>query len=137
MSRFVRWERSDRPINGKKQKILAALLSTSTKEAAARVAGVSVKTINRCLQDDEFLTAYKHEAAGIMDRATRQLQQNLTAAIDRLGAIVADDEEASANQITAARTLLDYGLKFTEFNDVLEQVKTEEKWKEEIDDGNR
>ena len=137
MSRFVRWERSDRPINGKKQKILAALLSTSTKEAAARVAGVSVKTINRCLQDDEFLTAYKHEAAGIMDRATRHLQQNLTAAIDRLGVIVADDEEASANQITAARTLLDYGLKFTEFNDVLEQIKTLEKWREEIDDGNR
>ena len=88
------------------------------------------------MQDDEFLTAYKHEAAGIMDRATRRLQQNLTAAIDRLGAIVEDDEEASANQITAARTLLDYGLKFTEFNDVLEQIKTLEKWRDETD-GNR
>lgn len=84
---------------------------------------MSVKTINRCLQDAEFSAAYKHAAAGIMDRATRQLQQNLTAAIDRLGAIVADDEETSANHITAARTLLDYGLKFTEFNDVLKELE--------------
>lgn len=82
-----------------------------------------MKTINRCLQDAEFSTAYKHAAAGIMDRATRQLQQNLTAAIDRLGAIVADDEETSANRITAARTLLDYGLRFTEFNDVLKELE--------------
>ena len=97
-------------------------MSTPTKEAAGKAAGVSVKTINRCLQDAEFLAAYKH-AAGIMDRATRQLQQNLTAAIDRLGAIVSDDEETSANHITAARTLLDYGLKFTEFNDVLKELE--------------
>ena len=66
---------------------------------------------------------HKHAAAGVMDRATRQLQQNLTAAIDRLGAIVADDEETSANHITAARTLLDYGLKFTEFNDILKELE--------------
>lgn len=98
-------------------------MSAPTKEAAGKAAGVSVKTINRCLRDAEFSAAYKHTAAGIMDRATRQLQQNLTAAIDRLGAIVANDEETSANQITAARTLLDYGLKFTEFNDVLKELE--------------
>ena len=98
-------------------------MSAPTKEAAGKIAGVSVKTINRCLQDAEFSAAYKHAAAGIMDRATRQLQQNLTAAIDRLGAIVADDEETRANHITAARTLLDYGLKFTEFNDVLKELE--------------
>ena len=84
---------------------------------------MSVKTINRCLQDAEFLAAYKHAAAGIMDRATRQLQQNLTAAIDRLAQIVADDEENSMAQISAAKTLLDYGLRFTEFNDILKMLE--------------
>ena len=59
-----------------------------------------------------------------MDGATRQLQQNLTAAIDRLGKIVTDDEENSMAQISAAKTLLDYGLRFTEFNDVLKEMET-------------
>ena len=75
------------------------------------------------MKDPEFSAAYKHAAACIMDGATRQLQQNLTAAIDRLGKIVADDEENSMAQISAAKTLLEYNLKFTEFNDVLKELE--------------
>lgn len=71
--------------------------------------------------DPEFRAAYKQAAAGIMDSATRQLQQNLTAAIDRLGKIVADNEESSITQVSAARTLLDYALRFSEFNDIIRQ----------------
>ena len=51
------------------------------------------------------------------------LYQNLTAAIDRLAQIVADDEENSMAQISAAKTLLDYGLRFTEFNDILKMLE--------------
>lgn len=61
-----------------------------------------------------------------MDSATRQLQQNLTAAIDRLGKIVEDDEESSITQVSAARTLLDYALRFTEFNDILKEMESTE-----------
>ena len=93
----------------RKEKALQALLVCRTRAEAAKAAGIGEST----------LRAY-------LDRATRQLQQNLTAAIDRLGAIVADDEETSANHITAARTLLDYGLKFTEFNDILRELESTE-----------
>ena len=109
----------------RKEKALQALLVCRTRAEAAKAAGIGESTLRAYLQDAEFSAAYKH-AAGIMDRATRQLQQNLTAAIDRLGAIVADDEETSANHITAARTLLDYGLKFTEFNDILRELESTE-----------
>ena len=109
----------------KKEKLLAALLTSRTKKEAAKAAGISERTMRTYFDDPEFRAAYK-QAAGIMDRATRQLQQNLTAAIDRLDAIVADDEETSANHITAARTLLDYGLKFTEFNDILRELESTE-----------
>ena len=43
--------------------------------------------------------------------------------IDRLAQIVADDEENSMAQISAAKTLLDYGLRFTEFNDILKMLE--------------
>ena len=60
-----------------------------------------------------------------------QLRQNLTAAIDRLGQIVTDDAEASPAQISAARTLLDFNLKFTELTDVLDRLTELEKWRDE------
>ena len=37
--------------------------------------------------------------------------------------IVSSNQEATANQITAARTLLEYSLKFCEFNDILKLLE--------------
>ncbi len=110
----------------KKEKLLAALLTSRTKKEAAKAAGISERTMRTYFDDPEFRAAYKQAAAGIMDSATRQLQQNLTAAIDRLGKIVEDDEESSITQVSAARTLLDYALRFTEFNDILKEMESTE-----------
>ena len=94
-----------------------------TRAEAAKLAGIGESTLREYLKDTEFSAAYKKAAAEVMDGATRQLQQNLTAAIDRLAQIVADDEENSMAQISAAKTLLDYGLRFTEFNDILKMLE--------------
>lgn len=59
----------------------------------------------------------------MVDSATRQLQQSLSSAVTRLQTIVSSSQEATANQITAARTLLEYSLKFTEFNDILKLLE--------------
>lgn len=83
------------------------------------------------MKDPEFSTAYKQAAAGLLSNATMQLRQNLTAAVDRLGKIVTDDAEASPAQISAARTLLDFNLKFTELTDVLDRLTELEKWRDE------
>lgn len=111
-------------ITPRKEKALQALLVCRTRAEAAKAAGVGESTLRSYMQDSEFSAAYKHAAAGIMDGATRQLQRNLTAAIDRLGQIVANDEENSMAHISAAKTLLEYGLKFTEFNDILKGLET-------------
>lgn len=103
----------------------ALLTSRTVKEAAAK-AGTTDNTIRRYMKDPEFVTVYKERVSEIMEAATRNLQQNFNAAIDRLGRIVADDEESGTNQIAAARALLDYGLKFTEFNDILSELETAE-----------
>ncbi len=87
------------------------------------MAGIGESTLREYMKDPEFSAAYKQAAAAMMDRATRLLQRNLTAAIDRLGKIVENDEETSMAHISAAKILLDYGLKFTEFNDVLKELE--------------
>ena len=111
------------PTTPRKEKALQALLVCRTRAEAAKAAGIGESTLREYMKDPEFSAAYKHAAACIMDGATRQLQQNLTAAIDRLAQIVADDEENSMAQISAAKTLLDYGLRFTEFNDILKMLE--------------
>lgn len=112
------------PTTPRKEKALQALLVSRTRAEAAKAAGIGESTLREYMKDPEFCAAYKSAAAGIMDGATRQLQQNLTSAIDRLAQIVADDEENSMAQISATKTLLDYGLRFTEFNDVLKEMET-------------
>lgn len=94
-----------------------------TRAEAAKAAGIGISTLREYLKDPEFVAAYKQSAAGVMDSATRQLQQNLTAAIERLGEIVSSNDENSMAQISAAKTLLEYGLRFTEFNDVLKELE--------------
>ena len=97
------------------------------------MAGIGESTLRTYLQDPEFSTAYKQASAELLNNATRQLRQNLTAAIDRLGQIVTDDTEASPAQISAARTLLDFNLKFTELTDVLDRLTELEQWRDETD----
>lgn len=126
-------ERGGFIIDAKKQLALAALLSSPTKEAAARKAGINGKTLRRYLQDEEFSTAYKQAAAEMVEDATRQLQQSLSSAVTRLRMIVSSNQEATANQITAARTLLEYSLKFCEFNDILKQLNELEQWRDKVD----
>lgn len=120
----------------KKEAALRALLTSRTKTEACRAAGISDNTLRAYMRDPEFTAAYKHAAAAVMDSATRQLQGTLTAAIDRLGKIVSDDEESSMVQVQAARSLLDYALRFTEFNDILKQLKELEQWREESNAAN-
>lgn len=105
---------------------MQALLSSRTVKEAAEKAGTTDRTIRRYMKDPEFIGVYKDRVSEVMAAATRNLQQHLAAAIDRLGRIVTDDEESGTNQIAAARTLLDYGLKFTEFNDILSELETAE-----------
>ncbi len=109
----------------RKEKALQALLVCPTRAEAAKAAGIGESTLRTYFQDPEFVAAYKQAAAGVMDAATRQLQQTLTASIERLGKIVRDDEQKPSDQITAARTLLEFGLRFTEFNDVLKELEDE------------
>ena len=116
-------------LNERKQKALSALLTAPTRTAAAKAAGIDPETMRRYLKDPEFLKAYRDAAADTMDCATRQLQGTLNAATDRLLAIVNDDNKPPMTQIAAARALLEFALKFTEFNDVLQQLSELEKWR--------
>lgn len=107
-----------------KEKALSALLTNKTKQDAARAAGITSRTLTTYLSDPEFQAAYAKAFQKLVTDATREAQATLSPAICVLRAIMEDEEESSSARIAAARTLLEYGLRLTEFNDILQELQT-------------
>ena len=109
-----------------KQRALQALLTQPTKKAAAEAAGIAPRTLRDYLADPEFQKEYKKAFGQLVTDATRQAQQSLSPAISALRDIVEDDNEHSSARIAAARSLLEYGLRLTEFSDILAELEAVE-----------
>ena len=89
-------------------KALAALLTCKSRTDAARVCGLSTKTLQGYEKLPEFADA--------LERGRREALAADT--VDALQAIVRDDAAADPARVAAARALLDYGLKFAELTDI-------------------
>lgn len=98
-------------------------MTQPTKKAAAQAAGIAERTLRDYLADPEFQQAYKRAFAELVTEATRQAQRALSPALSALRSIVEDETENSSTRIAAARSLLEYGLRLTEFNDILRDLE--------------
>ncbi len=110
----------------KQNKALQALLTQPNKKAAAEAAGITPRTMTSYLADPDFQKEYKKAFGQLVQDATRNAQQSLSPAISALRDIVEDDTETSSARIAAARSLLEYGLRLTEFSDILTELETVE-----------
>ncbi len=91
------------------EKALTALLASVTIEAAAKKAGMSARTVRRYLEEPEFRRAYLAARRAGLEQATGALQQ---AAHGAVAALVKNLScGAPSVEVTAARSILDYGLK--------------------------
>lgn len=109
-----------------KERALQALLTNNSQKEAAKAAGLTTRTLQIYLSDPEFQQEYKKAFGRLVSDATRQAQQALNPAIRTLKTIVEDESEPSGSRISAARTLLEYGLRLTEFTDILQELETVE-----------
>ena len=80
--------------------------------------------MSQYLSDPEFQTAYANAFRALVTEATREVQATLTPAIGILRTIMEDEKESSSARIAAARSLLEYGLRLTEFTDILQELQT-------------
>ena len=106
----------------KKEKALAALLVCPTKDAAAKSAGITGRTMSIYLKDPEFQSEYKRAFGVLVDNATRQAQRNLTPAVSTLQEIMQDQGQNGQIRVSAARSLLEYSLKLSERVDILDRL---------------
>ncbi len=107
----------------RQQKALAALLTSPSKAAAAKAAGIAPRTLRDYLADPAFQAAYRDAFGNMVEDATRQAQQAISPALSTLREIVEDKEEDAQARISAARAILSHGLKLTETVDILNRLQ--------------
>ena len=105
-----------------KEKALAALLTSDTQAEAAKKCGLSERTLRLYLDDPEFYTEYQQRRQQLVTDATKKLQTYMQSAVDTLYAIKNDAEVSPAVRASAARALLEYGLKYTDAADLAERI---------------
>lgn len=110
-------------MTSKQQKALVALLTQPTKEKAATAAGITSKTLRSYLDDPEFLAEYRKAFSELVEDATRKVQQTLDPAVAVLREVMENDSENGQVRVSAARSVLEYGLKMTEQTDILNRLQ--------------
>lgn len=106
-----------------KETVLAALLTSSTKQEAAKKAGLSDRQLRRYLEKADFHAEYQRRKSQMIEDATQQLQNSLTGAIQALSEIAEDTEAAHTARIQAARAILLYCVRYTETADILPRIE--------------
>jgi len=106
----------------KKEEAIAALLSQRSVEDAARVAGISTKTLLRWLQMPEFQTAYRQARRDAFGQATARLQQASGAAVATLLKIMVDVNAPHSTRVRTADCVLDRAGKAIEIEDIEARV---------------
>ena len=106
-----------------KEKALSALLTSETKAAAAKKAGISDRTLRSYLSDPDFSAEYQRRRRKLLSDATQQIQQTMKIAVSTLRSIIQRKSSKDSDRITAARLILEFGLKYTEITDILTRVE--------------
>jgi hypothetical protein len=108
-------------LSHKKEEAIAALVQRSIPEAA-KVVGISPKTLRRWLKVPEFQDAYREARSEPLIQTLARMQQNTGAACIVMLKIIADPKESSAIKLKAAAYILNYSLKGLEL-DKLESLE--------------
>lgn len=110
----------------RQRKAIQGLLLCSTKKEAAAFAGIGESTLRSYLADPEFQAELRKGFAAMVDDAAADLKRTLSPAVKALREIVSDEEQSASARISAARSLLEFGLRYSEFADILRLLNEDE-----------
>lgn len=106
-----------------REKLIASLLVCNTNREAAALAGISERTLYTYLNDPAFSAAYEAEKQRLIENAADQIQRSLEPAITALRTITEDKKAGKTARVQAARTLLEYGIRLTEYTTLEARIK--------------
>lgn len=105
-----------------KDTFIAALLSNPTISASAKAAGISEATALRWMQDPDFKASYGEAKQRMLDEVIRFLQQSMLGAVAVLRTTMLSNETRPAQRIMAARSILEFGLRAYELEDLEQRI---------------
>ena len=101
----------------KQEEAIAALLTQSNVEQAARSVGISTRTLLRWMKVPEFDAAYREARRKAFSQSIARLQQGATAAATTLLKIMVDPGAPPSVKVRAAEAVLSHGLNAIEIED--------------------
>jgi hypothetical protein len=108
---------------GRKQEgAIVALLSQRNVEDAARVAGITPRTLYRWLKEPEFEAAYRAAKRAAFGQAVTRLQQGASAAATTLLKTMIEPNTPASVRVRAAECVLNHAMKAIEIEDIEARV---------------
>ena len=108
--------------NSKEAQALAALVSHSTVRQSAAASGIPERTLWRFLERPDFSERLEAEKGKLIATASDSLKSKLTAATTTLANVMEDVDTPPQVKVTAARTILEFSLRYSEMADVLHRL---------------
>jgi hypothetical protein len=109
---------------GRKQEdAVAGLLSQRSIDEAARVAGISSRTLLRWLQMPEFQAAYRQACRAAYSQSAARSQQASGPAVATLLKIMVDPNAPASSRVRAAHYVLNHATKAIEIEDLEERIQ--------------
>jgi predicted ArsR family transcriptional regulator len=119
-------------LSRKQELAVIALITESTIKLAADKVGISESTLRRWIQLDEFQEQFKEAKRQTVGHVTAKLRHGMTVAVDALIEMAENKKTPAVARASACRTLIEYGMKAHENEDLQERVeRLEEQFKEE------
>jgi AcrR family transcriptional regulator len=109
------------PKETNKEKVLIALVETSSVREAAKKSGIGEATIYRYLQDKEFLADYRNARRQTVETAIAQMQNAAGEAVERLKELQHCENPAVAAR--CAQIIFENSVKGMETIDILERLE--------------
>lgn len=107
----------------KQQKAITALLDQPTLKEAASACGVNESTLWRWLQDDTFQREYRQARGQLLESTLTALQRASGDAVETLKAVMKDTTAQPSARVSAAKAVLELGLKGREILEVEERLR--------------
>lgn len=126
MPESQRMAENDRILTAAQERALSALLSERTIQGASETSGVPYRTITRWMQQEAFSREYRARLDALVNDAASSLKKSLTGAVEVLREIAENAEAPPNARISAARTLLDSGLRYIETLDIIQRLEAVE-----------
>jgi hypothetical protein len=113
------------------ERAIAAFLQHPTIPDAAKAVGVGESTLYRWLQNSAFQAKYADARREVTRHAIAQVQAGMSEAVRTLQHVMNDKKAPASARVSAARTMLDIGIKAVEIEDLEKRVGEIEKLMED------